>query len=87
MAGKLAVSGAEEMEEEGGMGAKKILDEKRNWEKRCLKKAPERIESTSGMDINIVYSPAEIPDFNYLTDIGFPGEYPFTRGIQLSRSQ
>ena len=58
----------------------------KNWGNRCLKKAPEKIESTSGMDINIVYSPAEIPDLNYLTDIGFPGEYPFTRGIQLSRS-
>ena len=60
----------------------KIEAGRKDWESRCLKKPPEKIESTSGMDINIVYSPAEIPDLNYLTDIGFPGEYPFTRGIQ-----
>jgi methylmalonyl-CoA mutase N-terminal domain/subunit len=65
----------------------KIAAGRKDWESRFLKKPPEKIESTSGMDIYIVYSPAEIPDFNYLTDIGFPGEYPFTRGIQLSRSQ
>ncbi len=63
------------------------MDEKmdagrKGWESRCLKKMPEKIESTSGMDINIVYSPAEIPGFNYLQDLGFPGEFPFTRGIQ-----
>jgi methylmalonyl-CoA mutase N-terminal domain/subunit len=60
----------------------KIEAGRKDWESRCLKKPPEKIESTSGMDINIVYSPAEIPDFNYLQDVGFPGEYPFTRGIQ-----
>jgi methylmalonyl-CoA mutase N-terminal domain/subunit len=60
----------------------KIAAVRKDWESRCLKKPPEKIESTSGMGINIVYSPAEIPDFNYLQDVGFPGEYPFTRGIQ-----
>ena len=60
----------------------KIEAGRKDWESRCLKKPPEKIESTSGMDINIVYSPVEIPDLNYLQDVGFPGEYPFTRGIQ-----
>jgi len=60
----------------------KILEEKKKWESRGLKKLPEKIESTSGMEINILYSPVEVPDFNYLQDLGFPGEYPFTRGIQ-----
>jgi methylmalonyl-CoA mutase N-terminal domain/subunit len=60
----------------------KIRDEKKKWEARCLKKAPEKIESTSGMEIQVVYSPAEVPEADYLQDLGFPGEYPFTRGIQ-----
>jgi methylmalonyl-CoA mutase N-terminal domain/subunit len=60
----------------------KILEEKKNWESRCLKKSPEKIASTSGMDIQILYSPAEVPQFEYLKDLGFAGEYPFTRGIQ-----
>jgi len=69
------------MEETGRMD-EKILEEKKNWESRCLKKSPEKIASTSGMDIQILYSPAEVPQFDYLTDLGFAGEYPFTRGIQ-----
>jgi len=60
----------------------KIAAGRKDWESRGLKKLPEKIESTSGMEINILYSPAEVPDFNYLYDLGFPGEYPFTRGIQ-----
>jgi hypothetical protein len=40
----------------------KIAAGRKDWESRCLKKPPEKIESTSGMDIYIVYSPAEIPD-------------------------
>lgn len=64
------------------MNAKEILQEEKKWEARYLKKPLEKVESTSGMDVNILYTPAEIPEFNYLKDLGFPGEYPFTRGIQ-----
>ena len=70
------------MEDEGEMDAKKILEEKKGWEKRCLKKAPEKIQSTSGMDIGILYTPADVPNLDYSQDLGYPGEYPFTRGIQ-----
>jgi len=34
------------------------------------------------MEVNILYTPAKLPDFDYSRDLGFPGEYPFTRGIQ-----
>jgi methylmalonyl-CoA mutase N-terminal domain/subunit len=64
------------------MEAKKILDEKKDWEKRCLKKAPEKVQSTSGMGIDILYTPGDVPGMDYSKDLGFPGEYPFTRGIQ-----
>lgn len=60
----------------------KILEEKKKWEARCLQKKPAPMESTSGMEIDILYTPAEIPTFDYLRDLGFAGEYPFTRGIQ-----
>jgi len=60
----------------------KILEEKKNWESRCLKKSPEKIASTSGMDIDILYTPGDIPGFDYAENLGYPGEYPFTRGIQ-----
>jgi methylmalonyl-CoA mutase N-terminal domain/subunit len=60
----------------------KIMEEKKNWESRCLKKDPEKVQSTSGIDLAVLYTPADIPQFDYLTNLGFPGEYPFTRGVQ-----
>ena len=64
------------------MDAKKISEEKKNWRNRCLKKAPEKVQSTSGMDIDILYTPGDVPGLDYSKDLGYPGEYPFTRGIQ-----
>jgi methylmalonyl-CoA mutase N-terminal domain/subunit len=55
---------------------------KKNWENRCLKKPLEKVESTSGMEIGILYTPEDVGPLDYLQDLGFPGEYPFTRGIQ-----
>jgi methylmalonyl-CoA mutase N-terminal domain/subunit len=60
----------------------KIKEEKKNWESRCLKKPPEKVQSTSGIDLGVLYTPGDIPRFDYLADLGFPGEYPFTRGVQ-----
>ena len=64
------------------MEAKRILEEKKNWGKRCLKKTPEKVQSTSGMGIDILYTPGDVQGMDYSRDLGFPGEYPFTRGIQ-----
>lgn len=60
----------------------KILGGKKTWEARCLPKKPTPVQSTSGMEIDILYTPVEIPEFDYLRDLGFAGEYPYTRGIQ-----
>jgi len=70
--------------EEYGRMDEKILEEKKKWEARCVKKAPEKIQSTSGRDIQVLYTPADTTQFDYLNDLGFPGEYPFTRGIQAT---
>jgi methylmalonyl-CoA mutase N-terminal domain/subunit len=58
------------------------------WEQttlaQALRKAPERAESfqtSSGIPIQRLYLPKHA-DAHYLAKIGFPGEYPFTRGIQ-----
>jgi methylmalonyl-CoA mutase N-terminal domain/subunit len=51
----------------------------------ALKRNPERqekFETSSGIDISPVYAPDDMSDFNYYADLGYPGEYPFTRGIQ-----
>jgi methylmalonyl-CoA mutase, N-terminal domain len=37
--------------------------------------------TVSGQKINPVYSPDDISNLNYVDEINFPGEFPFTRGI------
>ncbi|MEO0093772.1 MAG: methylmalonyl-CoA mutase family protein, partial [candidate division WOR-3 bacterium] len=41
-----------------------------------------KFETISGIPVEIVYAPDDIKDLDYLRDLGFPGEYPFTRGIR-----
>ena len=40
-----------------------------------------KFTTVSGEEIKPLYSPDDIENINYLSDIGFPGEYPYTRGI------
>ena len=50
-----------------------------------LKRSPERqdkFETTSGIELDTIYTPEDIPSFDYATELGYPGEYPFTRGVQ-----
>jgi len=51
----------------------------------ALRRAAERqemFETSSGLEIDTVYTPEDLPDFDYTRDLGYPGEYPFTRGVQ-----
>lgn len=59
------------------------------WEKETLdshqtKNHDRRDEfvTTSSRPIKAIYTPLDIPNFDYLKDLGFPSEYPFTRGVQ-----
>lgn len=45
-----------------------------------LDKAPER----KNLKPNRLYTPLDIEGFDYERDLGFPGEYPFTRGPQTT---
>ncbi|MBN1953448.1 MAG: methylmalonyl-CoA mutase family protein [Anaerolineae bacterium] len=61
---------------------------KKEWEAQCvapvLARYPERQESfatLSGIPIERVYTPADVA-VDYAEQLGFPGEYPFTRGVQ-----
>lgn len=53
--------------------------------KKFLEKAPERKEkfmTDDGFEIKRVYTPADLgEDWDYMEKLGFPGEYPFTRGV------
>jgi len=43
-----------------------------------------KFTTVSGEEINPLYGPDDIEDINYLSEIGFPGEYPYTRGIHAN---
>ncbi|RMG58675.1 MAG: methylmalonyl-CoA mutase, partial [Deltaproteobacteria bacterium] len=69
----------------------RIKKRKEEWEnttlKKTLEKKPERLErfsTVSDEEIKNLYTPADLADFDYERDLGFPGEYPFTRGVQAS---
>ena len=58
------------------------------WAENTLKKAldrhPERLEkfmTTSSAPVERLYTPLDVADLDYARDLGFPGEYPFTRGV------
>jgi methylmalonyl-CoA mutase N-terminal domain/subunit len=38
--------------------------------------------TSSGLEVKGLYTPEDVRDIHYDTDIGLPGQYPFTRGIQ-----
>lgn len=40
-----------------------------------------KFTTVSGKDVNVFYGPDDVENINYLSEIGFPGEYPYTRGI------
>jgi methylmalonyl-CoA mutase N-terminal domain/subunit len=68
-----------------------IAKERERWEKTTLPKwigqSPERkseFRNHSGTLIKRVYTPEDIKDLDYTRDLGFPGEYPFTRGVHAT---
>ncbi len=61
------------------------------WEKKTLaptlQRAPERQSkfiTTSSDEVDRLYTPLDLPDFDYLNDLGLPGEYPYTRGVHAT---
>ncbi|MCH8008636.1 MAG: methylmalonyl-CoA mutase [Chloroflexi bacterium] len=60
------------------------------WEEQTLKPALERFGErdaefeTSGGPVERLYTPEDIADADYDKDVGYPGEYPFTRGVQAT---
>ena len=58
------------------------------WERGPLAKVLERFPErrpefrTSSAPLRRFYTPDDVADLDYLGDLGFPGQYPFTRGVQ-----
>ncbi len=69
----------------------KTAQEKQRWEKgtlgKTLARSPGRLprfSTVSDMEIGALYTPDDVAGSDYGRDLSFPGEYPFTRGVQPS---
>ncbi|MBN2878057.1 MAG: methylmalonyl-CoA mutase family protein [Clostridia bacterium] len=71
------------------MNNKDISEKKAAWEEnsvaKTLSKYKERKEeflNGSDIPVNRLYTPMDADSNDYISKLGFPGEYPFTRGVQ-----
>jgi methylmalonyl-CoA mutase N-terminal domain/subunit len=65
-----------------------LAKERERWETttlhKTLERTPERQEqfvTTSSEPVERLYTPLDLQDLDYVRDLGFPGEYPYTRGV------
>lgn len=60
----------------------RIKEEMEKWENGELKKALAKCKEREGIKVKRLYTPLDLEGFSYCEEVGFPGQYPFTRGIQ-----
>jgi methylmalonyl-CoA mutase N-terminal domain/subunit len=67
-----------------------IREKMKAWENRSQdsfsKEPRQNLFSDSGIELKRLYTQQDLQErgFDYMRDLGFPGEYPFTRGIDPS---
>jgi len=61
-----------------------IKQGKEKWlEKRSqMKDRNVKFETVSSLPVKDLYTPEDVSDLDYMRDLGYPGEYPYTRGVQ-----
>lgn len=62
----------------------KIKAEKGRWEQEKQTKGKDRRKNyvtTSSQEVDDLYTPDNLNNIDFMRDIGFPGEYPYTRGV------
>jgi methylmalonyl-CoA mutase N-terminal domain/subunit len=64
-------------------GSEQSRKAKERWAAKAAttRTLPLKFTTVSGEPIELLYTPEDIAHVNYLSDIGFPGEFPYTRGI------
>jgi methylmalonyl-CoA mutase N-terminal domain/subunit len=70
---------------------REIRKERERWEQTTLPKwmsqSDERkkeFQNTSNMHVKRLYTPEDMERMDYLKDLGFPGKYPFIRGVHAT---
>jgi len=66
-----------------------VSKSKHEWGETTFAKATARakerredFESSSGAEVEALYAPEDLATWNYHEQLGYPGEFPFTRGVQ-----
>jgi Methylmalonyl-CoA mutase len=77
----MAQAGQQDWHEAAPQG---IRQAKAAWAESMAQKSLGQAATTSGIKLDPLYTPADLPDFAYLLDLGMPGEEPYTRGIYPS---
>ncbi|MEM2143007.1 MAG: methylmalonyl-CoA mutase family protein, partial [Candidatus Thorarchaeota archaeon] len=87
--GKACADGPNEPPLNSNSELDKIRTAKDEWESSVLanhlQKDPETrkvFTTVSGRPIRRLYTPLDVAGLDYLRDLGFPSQYPFTRGVQ-----
>jgi methylmalonyl-CoA mutase N-terminal domain/subunit len=71
-----------------GLDGSRVSQLRAAWEAGPLQRSLDRGErkpafrTPSGLPVDTLYTPDDLPALDYQRDLGFPGQYPFTRGIQ-----
>ncbi len=60
----------------------RIEAEEQKWLEKLPAGEDGRFCTLSGIPVKPVYTPVDTCELDYLRDLGFPGEYPYTRGVR-----
>jgi methylmalonyl-CoA mutase N-terminal domain/subunit len=60
--------------------------QKQVWQEKARKAkiVPHKYTTISGEPIEMLYTPDDVAHLDYIKDVGFPGEFPYTRGIHTT---
>ncbi|HAR43069.1 MAG TPA: methylmalonyl-CoA mutase [Bdellovibrionales bacterium] len=66
------------------MSSKELDQAKAKWESQLSAPRAGCFTTLSDMEVPLLSTPADLEEsgFDYMRDLGFPGEYPYTRGVQ-----
>jgi len=66
-------------------------ESKKEWKDSTLDKALQRLperddpfETSSGQEVDVLYDPEDLDRWDYQERLGYPGEPPYTRGVQAN---
>lgn len=62
---------------------KNLEEQRKRWEQDTVKgnDGGDHYTTDSGIPVNLIYTPEDIKNLDYMKDIGFSGEAPFVRGV------